>query len=276
MTIDVQKLREEYKEPHFLIDTVDRKKLFLKVWQSSAGSHTAILIFHGITAYHKPYGEIVAQPLANAGYHVFALDLRGHGLSDGNRGDIKNKELLIQDLHNTISFLKEKYLKLVLLGHSLGVITAILAYNSFPDDVNGLILLSAGRASREGVYKKPTFGMTMKALFSSIFTPSKPVFRYYREGVTGLDDPLRVFNYTIRFIKILSVKNVHFPLKVPIPVIVGVGDQDEIFDINSPKALLDEIPSDDKQFIIIKGAKHAEFPQESWGELVKWLDSRFK
>ena len=74
----------------------------------------------------------------------------------------------------------------------------------------------------------------------------------------------------------MSVKNSHFSLKIPVPLIVGVGDQDELFDINSPKALLNEIPSDDKQFMIIKGAKHAEFPERSWGELVDWLDSRFK
>ena len=272
MTINVQKLREEYNKPHFIIDTVDGKKLFLKVWQSPTTSQAAILIFHGITGYGELYGEIIAQP----GYDVFALDLRAHGLSDGNRGDIKSKKLLIQDLYKTISFIKERYAKIVVLGHSLGVITTIFAYNSYPDDVNGLILLSAGRTTREGVYKKPSFGMIMKALLSSIFTPNKPVFKYYREGMTGLDDPLRVFSYKIRFIKILSAKNLHFPLKVPVPVIVGVGDQDELFDINSPKALLDEIPSDDKHFMVIKGAKHAEFPQGSWGELIDWLDSRFK
>jgi acylglycerol lipase len=274
--INVQKLRKEYTEPHFILDTDDGKKLFLKIWPASLPSQTAILIFHGITGYHQPYGEILAKPLASAGYDVFALDLRGHGLSDGNRGDIPSKEILIKDLCNAISFIKEKRTNIILLGHSLGVVTAIIAYNSCPDDVNGLILLSAGRIAKEGVYKKPSFGKMLKILFSSIFTPSKPVYEYHREGMTGLDDPLRVFNYTFRFIKTMSPKAIYFEEKVPIPVIVGVGDHDEIFDVDSPKALLDEIPSDDKQFMILEGAKHAEFPEGSWKQLISWLDSRFK
>ena len=92
MTIDVFELREEFKEPHYLIPTSDEKVLFLRAWEPSISSNIAILIFHGITAYAEPYSEIAAKPLAKEGYSVFGLDLRGHGLSDGIRVIIQVKK----------------------------------------------------------------------------------------------------------------------------------------------------------------------------------------
>jgi len=276
MDLDVYKLREDFKEPHYLLTTSDGKVLFIREWKPPKASKVAILFFHGITAYSGAYDNMMATPLAKAGYSIFGLDLRGHGLSDGNRGDCPSKDRLIKDLCETIDFIKKKCEKLIILGHSLGVVSAIIATNHCLDKINGLILLSAGRTTRPGVYKKPSFGQTMKILFSGVFKPSKPVIKYYRDGMTGLDDPLRTFQYTFRFIRILSTKALVFPEKLDIPVIVGVGDQDELFDIESPRALFDEIPSNNKSFIVIKGAKHAEFPGASWGELLNWLKSNFK
>ncbi len=276
LELNIKKLREDFKEPHHLLKASDEATLFIREWKPSSPSKVSILIFHGITGYSGAYSEMVAIPLAKAGFSIFGLDLRGHGLSDGNRGDLPSKDRLVKDLCEAISFVKEKAEKVIVLGHSLGVVSAIIATNYCPEKIDGLILLSAGRTVREGAYKKMSPGTMLKILFSSMIKPSKPVITYSRDGISGLDDPLRTFKYTFRFMKILNAKALKFPEKLDLPVIIGVGDQDELFEIDSPKALLEEIPSTDKTFIVIKGAKHAEFPAAAWNDLVQWLNKKFK
>ncbi|MHA1724334.1 MAG: alpha/beta fold hydrolase [Promethearchaeota archaeon] len=248
----------------------------MREWKPASESKTGILIFHGITAYSELYGEMLAKPLIDAGYSAFGLDLRGHGLSEGIRGDYPSKERLIKDLCEVISFIKEQKEKLIILGHSLGVISAVIALYNCKDKIDGLILLSAGRRVREGVYKNPGLLKTLKILFTSLIFPSKPVITYYRDGITGLDDPLRNFTYTLRFMRILNAKEVKFPENVDIPVLVGIGDQDEIFEIDAARELHEEIPVKNKEFMVIKGAKHAEFPEGCWSQLIDWLNKNFK
>lgn len=274
MNMKVSKLRKSFKDPHYLINTSDSKTLFLRAWNPPTASDTAVLILHGITAYSGPY-KTVGIPLSQAGYSVFGLDLRGHGLSDGKRGDYPSKQRLIKDLCEIIAFLKEKFSTIVLLGHSLGVASAIIAVNHCLENIDGLVLLSAGRTVRPGVYRSPAIVEKLKILFSSLFFPSNPVISYYRDGMTGLDDPLYNFTYTLRFMRIFSAKKLKFP-ELTIPVIFGIGDHDEIFTVESAQSLFNEIPSDNKEFVVIPGANHAEFPEGSFQELITWLTTNFK
>jgi alpha-beta hydrolase superfamily lysophospholipase len=273
--IDVKRYRQEFSEPHYFITTSDDKILFLRAWVPHEETDIAILIFHGITAHSGPY-TMIGEALTKFGFAVYGLDIRGHGLSDGNRGDYPSKERFIEDIGETISLIKNMHKHLLILGHSLGVMTAIYASNYFLEDIDGLIFLSAARIIRPGVYSKISTFKKLKILFSSIFKPSKPVISYQREGMTGLDDPLYNFKYTLRFMKIFSLNKVSFPEHLDIPVLLGVGENDELFTVDSARLLFDEIPSENKKFIILPGARHAGFPPDSWKELIEWLLSTFK
>ncbi|MFX0010934.1 MAG: alpha/beta hydrolase [Candidatus Hermodarchaeota archaeon] len=271
----IEQLRDEFKEPHYLITTSDGKVLFLREWSSNKTNEFAILIFHGITAYSRPYNEI-AKIFNQNGYTVFGLDLRGHGLSDGNRGDYPSKERLLKDLGEVIDFVKSKYSRVILLGHSLGVFTALTAYYRWGDQVDGLILLSAGKTIRPDTYKKVSVVSKLKILFSSLVKPSKPVLHYYREGMIGLDDPLFNFDYTLRFMRIFDANKLDFSKKILLPIIHGVGDNDELFSIDSAKELFDQLSSTDKVFFIMKGVKHAVgFNEENLEDLFNWLKVKF-
>ena len=276
MSVNVIELRNNFKKPHRLLTTTDNKILFLREWNPPTPSNAAILILHGITGYSELYDQPLATPLSKANFSVFGLDLRGHGLSDGKRGDYKSKERVIKDLCETISFLHKEYDQVIILGHSLGVLSSTIAINNCLGIIDGLVLLSAARKPREGVYKKMSVWLKLKILLSSIIFPSKPVARYYREGVSGLDDPLRNFNYTLRFLKIFDAKTSTFPEDLNIPTLVGIGDQDELFEVDSARAMYNEIPSKKKSFIVIEGAKHAEFPEGCWKDLIEWLRTNFK
>ncbi|MFX0074203.1 MAG: alpha/beta hydrolase [Candidatus Hermodarchaeota archaeon] len=234
-----------------------------------------MLILHGITAYSGPY-EMFGNPISQAGFTVIGLDLRGHGLSDGIRGDYPSKERLINDLVETVAHLKKQFKTLLLFGHSLGVLNAIIAISNSTEKIDGIILLSAGKNARPGIYKKRSFSEKLKILFSAILRPSKPVIKYYREGMLGLDDPLFNFNYTLRFMRLIDFKILEHIDELGCPLLFGIGEHDEIFSIESAKSLFEELPCQDKKFFVMPDAKHAEgFTDESFSEIRSWLEVKY-
>jgi acylglycerol lipase len=279
MGIDVVKLREEFHDHHHLINTSDGKVLFLRAWEpKKEKKNVALLIFHGITGYSGPY-NMIGEPASAAGFSAFGLDLRGHGLSDGIRGDYPSKKRLIEDIKETIAFLKNKFPKIVGVGHSLGNLVLIEALNACREDIKGLVFLSIGRTIKPDAYPKVSIGKKLKLLYYIIFRYTKPKVSYEREGQTGKDDPLFNFKYSARFLNILSakrfVKQFKFADNLDLPAYVGISEHDELFSIDTARAFYDESPSERKEFHVIPGAKHAEYPAGSWDHLVNWLQKNF-
>jgi pimeloyl-ACP methyl ester carboxylesterase len=276
MTVDVPSLRDEFDGPHHLITTSDNQVLFLRKWETEVAvpKEAGILLLHGITAYSGPY-DLITKPFTELGFSVYGLDLRGHGLSDGNRGDYPSRERLLKDLCEAIEYVGQNHNKVVLMGHSLGVLTSSLALGTCPESVGGVILLSGARSTRPGAYPPMTIGQKLKIFFSSVFRPSRPVIRYYRDGMVGLDDPLFTFDYTLRFMKAVRDQDFQFPDLENVPVFVGIGDNDELFSVDACRALFDEVPSSNKMFHVAVGGKHSEFPPGSMEPLGVWLDEHF-
>lgn len=291
--LEIGDRRAQFTGPHDLLLTSDGRTLFLRRWDPVQTRGITILIFHGITGYSGPYGPLIAEALARNGYSVYGLDLRGHGLSDGVRGDYPSPPRYAADLSEAIGFVKARSSKLVLLGHSLGVLSAFRGQQLRPNDVDGLILLSAGRTVRTGVSARPTAGQALRALLGVAILRGSPLIEYTRrEGMIGLDDPLFNFRYSARFysatwgvgaLQVARMFNRGFvdsPYLRPngrlrVPVIVGVGEHDEWFPVESARTFCNELDGDDKEFFVVPGARHAVFPSDSWGPLLAWLGRKF-
>jgi alpha-beta hydrolase superfamily lysophospholipase len=272
-------LRQNYTGPHNEFTTTDGKVLFLRRWNPDTlvpeKRDIAVLIFHGFTAYSGPY-SMAGDPISAGGYTVFGLDYRGHGLSDGNRGDSPGKERWISDLAESVKYLKTLgFKRVVILGHSLGVASAICAADTVPAEISGLILLSGAYEGRKGLTKPPTLFQKTRILASSIFRPSYQAVEYYRDGMSVSPDTLFTYRYTLRFLTLMDVKQLRLPQDLNIPVLVGVGDKDELFEIDKVKDFYDSIPGNKKGFFVMKNATHAKIPLESWQEIVAWLDKTF-
>jgi acylglycerol lipase len=272
-------LRQNYTGPHNEFTTTDGVTLFLRRWNPdtivAAKKDIAVLIFHGFTAYSGPY-SMAGEPISRGGYTVFGLDYRGHGLSDGNRGDTPGKDRFIADLAESVKYLKTLgFKRVIVLGHSLGVASAICAADAVPDEISGLILLSGAYEGRKGLTKPPTLFQKTKILASSIFRPSYQAVEYYRDGMNVSNDTLWTYRYTLRFLTMMDVKKLRLPSTLNIPVLVGVGDRDELFEVDKVKDFYNLVPGDKKEFLIMKNATHAKIPLESWEEIVAWLDKTF-
>ena len=272
-------LRQHYTGPHDMFTTSDGETLFLRRWNPDtidpAKKNIAVLIFHGFTAYSGPY-EMAGTPLSKGGYTVFGLDYRGHGLSGGNRGDSPGKDRWIGDLAEAVKYVKSiGFSKVVVLGHSLGVAAAMCAADSVPNDIAGLVLLSGAYESRPGVSKPLTLSKKIQLLSSAFFRPSYRAVEYYREGMTVSDDTLWNYRYTPRFVMMLDASKLRLSPNLNIPVLVGVGDKDELFAIDKVQAFYNLVPGNKKEFFIMKNATHAKIPVESWEEIVAWLNRTY-
>jgi pimeloyl-ACP methyl ester carboxylesterase len=274
--VDVVALRKEVKQPYHLMETSDKETLFIRRWNpvdSLTKNGIAVLILHGITAYSAPY-DFMGNPLSAAGYTTFGLDYRGHGLSGGIRGDSPGKERSQADRVEALQFIRDLgFSKVIILGHSIGVASAIYLAKEVPDQISGLVLLSG---AYRGKLPPREFGLFEKVniLTNSLIRPSTPVIEYKREGMVKSKDPLYNFVYTLRFVSMLDVSELIFDEEPPMPVLVGVGDQDELFSVEAVRELYDSIPGNNKEFWVIKDAIHAKFPPACWNDLVQWLDKQ--
>ena len=291
VTVDVARLRERYEGPCELVKTSDGVTLFVRRWNPKADPSVSVLIFHGITGYSGPYGPMVADRLAASGYAVFGMDLRGHGLSDGRRGDYPSRERFEKDLSETLALVRSKSRKLVVMGHSLGVLTAVVAQKGSPQAVDGMILVSAARRMRTGVYPRPSAGATLKTLVGVSLLHGTPLIEYTRSGQAGLDDPLFNFRYSARFYSVLYgasalkvagmfrsgvIDTPSLDLgKLGVPLLVAVGDSDELFSVDATKEFFEGVPCDDKEFQVVPSMRHAVWPGDAYVPFADWLHRKF-
>ncbi len=81
-----------------------------------------VCLIHGIGEYAGRYDKRVAAAFNKANIAVLALDLRGHGLSGGKRGDTAPREGVLEDIDALVGYAQKKYpgKPIILYGHSMG------------------------------------------------------------------------------------------------------------------------------------------------------------
>lgn len=107
-------------------------------WNRGADSGPTILMLHG-GGQNRFSWKATGQILADDGYHVVALDSRGHGDSERAPGADYAVETLTQDVLGVLDAIGRH---VVIVGASMGGLTGILvAESAGPDKVTGLVLV---------------------------------------------------------------------------------------------------------------------------------------
>jgi len=108
--------------------TPEGVRLYTCEWLPETASRAAILIIHGLGEHSGRYNH-VARTFTQAGYAVFALDLRGHGRSEGKRGHVSSFDEFYNDFDQMLKQIEERFpgLPRILYGHSMGG-TLVLSY----------------------------------------------------------------------------------------------------------------------------------------------------
>ena len=118
---------------------------------TAAAGQPTILMLHG-GGQNRFSWKNTGQVLADKGFHVIALDARGHGDSDRAPGGEYTVHALARDV---LSVLKQIGRPVVLIGASMGGLTGILAARQAgPDAITRLILVDVvPRFENEGTHR---------------------------------------------------------------------------------------------------------------------------
>lgn len=123
--------------------TADGLQLARVSWPAAGAPRGTVLVVHGLGEHCERYVRLAAD-LTAAGWTVHSYDQRGHGASEGARGDIATPTSLLDDLALMLDTLHEERVQrpLVLLGHSMGGAVAARFVADGPADVDALVLSS--------------------------------------------------------------------------------------------------------------------------------------
>jgi alpha-beta hydrolase superfamily lysophospholipase len=124
--------------------TTDGLVLVRAAWPAEGAARGTVLIVHGLGEHCERYVRLAAD-LSTAGWWVQSYDQRGHGASEGARGDIAAPGSLQNDLALLLDTLHDERVPrpLVLLGHSMGgTVAASLVADGRSVGVDALVLSS--------------------------------------------------------------------------------------------------------------------------------------
>lgn len=110
------------KQSQFYLEIANNTNLFTQLWEPEINSKALILLIHGFGEHSQRYKH-VAEALTKAGFITAAMDLRGHGLTNGPRGVVISYENeVFPDISKLLDTLSKRYGRLptFLYGHSTG------------------------------------------------------------------------------------------------------------------------------------------------------------
>ncbi|TAA48457.1 alpha/beta fold hydrolase [Corallincola spongiicola] len=208
---------------------------------SATDSDTALIYLHGIES-HAGWFHLVGARLAGMGYDVIMPDRRGSGT---NRQDMglspgyaASEQQLIEDLQHLVEQRTSGYKKRYLIGLSWGGKLALRYAMSYPDDIDGLILITPGLVAKVdySVWQKMQIGFCAwlcdKRLFPGLISPSMftddPVFIEYISN-----DPLRNSRVSASFLWATRTIDNYIAAEIDsfsLPIQLHLAENDDIVD----------------------------------------------
>lgn len=266
---------------------LDETRLFTQQWVPEDGFEAAVVIVHGLAEHSGRYAH-VAEFFNRYGFAVFALDLPGHGQSDGPRAYFSRFEVLIDAVHAYVLSLKASHpdLKLFMLGHSLGGAIALDYAANFQETLAGLVVTGPSVKLGEAV---PTILKSLAGIMS-VIAPKLKIMAL-DAGDISRDPDIRAsydsdpLNYrgklTARagaeLLELAEAARTGAPL-ITIPALVMQGGEDALVDPSSADEVYGLLGSADKTKRIFHGLYHEILnepeKEQVMGEIAAWMVAR--
>jgi acylglycerol lipase len=261
--------------------------LYEQCWLPDGDVRSALIIVHGLIEHSGRYAEL-AQRLTCRGYAVYAMDLRGHGRSDGPRCFVRRFDDYLADLDPLVDRVRGRQpgKRLFLLGHSMGgTIVALWTIRRQPDLAGLILSASALRVPRElfpilrrlaGVVSL-IFPALRVARFGSGYMARDPaVVEQFRQDPLVFHGrlPTRTGAELLRATRLVQdhVESVRAPL------LVMHGTADRLCDFEANREFCRRAASADKTLRLYEGFYHdilrEQDHQQVVGDLTAWLDAR--
>ncbi|HET9985521.1 MAG TPA: alpha/beta hydrolase [Longimicrobiales bacterium] len=159
------------EQGHGYLVGVGRLRIHYRAWEVQT-PRAAIVVVHGLGEHSGRYDEF-ASAMAGYGFSSYALDLRGHGSSEGRRGHVARFEILLQELdrfRREVQGLVDPSCPLFLLGHSMGGLVVLRYLEEYDSPYRGAIVVSPWLAT---ALPAPRWKIALSG-FCSRFLPALP------------------------------------------------------------------------------------------------------
>jgi alpha-beta hydrolase superfamily lysophospholipase len=122
------------------LDGIGGLKIFVRSWRPEGKPRGVVVINHGFKSHSGLY-EWVAEQLVRKALAVYALDMRGHGKSEGEALYVEKFSDYAEDLAKLVALAKvrESGLPTFVLGHSAGGVVACIHALDHQNEIAGLI-----------------------------------------------------------------------------------------------------------------------------------------
>lgn len=273
--------------------------LFTRSWQPlSTPPRALICMVHG-------YGNDIswtfqATPifLAQMGFACFALDLQGHGQSEGLKAYVPNVDLVVEDCVSFFNSIKQDVsfhgLPSILYGESMGGAICLLIHLSNPNSFQGAILVAPMCKISDNV--RPRWPIPQILTFLARFFPTLPIVptpdildksvKVPEKKIIAAMNPLRYkgkprLGTVVELLRITDYLSQKLG-EVKLPFIVLHGSADAVTDPDVSRALYEEAKSEDKTIKIYYGMMHSLLFGETdenvdivRRDILSWLNDRF-
>lgn len=264
--------------------TADGLKLHQITWRPSGQPRAQFVIVHGLGEHASRYDHLV-QALNAAGISVHAIDLRGHGRSEGRLGHTPSMDAYIDDLTLLLDSLPGQ-LPIFVYGHSLGGLIAVFYNLRHQGKLRGQILSAPAFQRRYEVpLYKVILGRTLSQIWPTFTQPTglnpddlsqlTEVVEAYR------NDPLVHDKASARFFTSMTdagPEAIELASQITLPTAVIQGGNDRIISAEASRKFFDQLAAEDKTWIYLPDEYH-ETHNEADGprviqQIVEWVSAR--
>jgi len=265
----------------------DGVSLHYRAWVPADRRPAATLLFlHGIAGHGAWFAE-TAVHLADRGVAVYAPDRRGSGLSGGPRGHIPNCQQALDDvdLVRDLAATEQPGAPVFLAGSGWAARLAIAGAARAPEGLAGLVLLGPGLFPRVDLDARQKLAVLLThrvrpevnlriPLVPDDYTRNPAYLEYVRrDAYRLLTASSRLFWET----GLLDRARDHLAAGLNLPILLQIGDADQIMDPATTCAWLQRLGAPDRTSVVYRGAAHTlDFEPEPTvhayrADLLGWL-----
>jgi alpha-beta hydrolase superfamily lysophospholipase len=242
----------------------------------------SVVLMHGLGEHSGRYRHVAAF-FNECGLSVRCYDHRGHGRSQGKRGDVINGDPILQDAEIIIDdFSARFYEPPFLFGHSMGGLFAARFALARMSQLRGLILSSPALSLRLSAFQARMLKV-MHALAPSIGVPNglSPSFLSHDAKVVAAyrADPLVHGKISARLLRSMLTSIDYCQARagsLAIPTVMLVAGDDRLVDPEGSRRFFAHLPSGIAQLHVYDGMYHEIFneldSQRPFADLKMWLE----
>lgn len=257
-----------YKSETRFFTVRDDKKIF--AYKFAQESDNTIILIHGVGSNAYMYNKTAGLLQEATQAEVYAIDLRGHGQSEGNSGDVDYINQYVDDLADVIGTIRKEKPngKIIIAGHSMGGGVALrYAMEKRYEQPDGFLLFAPliGHNSpavkqaqaNENIVEEPFMKIHIERIIGLAMLNEIGNHDYDSLAVLffNLPEAVPLRKYTYRANKSMTADDYAVGLKaVNKPLLVIMGSEDEAFSATATKDAI--LTNSIGEFQIIEEASH--------------------